>query len=147
VERHGHLHKVNFVRFLEFNVQHQNPTNESTGHCARYVAGAMRQAGMNVPQIPAAYKYREFLKDAGFALIPQHGYNPQIGDIVVWLPFKGRPTTKNSTGAHIYGHIQAYTGNRDYPWVSDFRQKSIHPYNLDPREVCEIYRLPENSAA
>lgn len=90
-----------------------NAHAESQGKCARYVREAIEKGGATIPLPRPTYAkdYGPVLSKLGFSRIPNAGYAPQRGDIVVIQPTKGRTE----------GHIQMFNGTI---WVSDFRQKA-----------------------
>ena len=141
----GHLDKHKFVETV-----YAKSGATPTGYCARFVHDAMSSAGLNLPSIDAwQYSHQKgpLLIAAGFVQVSVVGYQPQVGDIVIWLPCLGAPVEGYPKGAkHIYGHIQVYTGRSDYPWVSDFKQHEKSLPGLPgaswqtKRAVYEIYR-------
>lgn len=89
----------------------------SIGRCALYVRRALQAAGYSFTPQPSAYQYANgTLASAGFIKIKNEGYQPQVGDVVVF----------NRTAKNPHGHIQIYDGNQ---WVSDFRQPKFSPYS------------------
>ena len=145
--KYGHLDKLTFAQLA-----YQKSGAKPTGHCARYIWTAMSSAGLNLPLMDAwlySHEKSSVLQTAGFVQVSPVGYQPQIGDLVIWLPCLGKPVPGHPTGTkHVHGHIQVYTGRSDYPWVSDFKQhdKSLPglPSNTggwkSNRAVYEIYR-------
>lgn len=89
----------------------------SIGRCALYVRRALQAAGYSFTPQPSAYQYAHgTLASAGFIKIKNEGYQPQVGDVVVF----------NRTAKNPHGHIQIYDGAQ---WVSDFRQPKFSPYS------------------
>ena len=113
----------------------------------------MKSAGLDLPSLNAwQYSHQKgaALTAAGFVQVSPVGYRPQVGDVVIWLPCLGKPVEGYPKGAkHTNGHIQAYTGRSDYPWVSDFRQNERSLPGLPgpgwqtKRAVYEIYRYTD----
>ena len=147
--KYGHLDKKKFAQ-----TTYDNAEDSPTENCGRYIHNALAAAGLKIPS-NHAYQFSQeknsILREAGFVQLPQAGYHPQVGDIVVWLPCRGAPVpgVAEIKTHHIKGHIQVYTGRSDHPWVSDFKQhdKSIPglpgPGWATKRAVYEIYRYAE----
>lgn len=99
----------------------KNAHLRSQGLCAQYVRKALEVGGCCTWGHPLSAKgYNEFLTALDFSKIPQNGYQPKEGDIVVFDAVKGHP----------YGHIAIWNGKQ---WVSDFLQKNFyvaHSYKL-----------------
>lgn len=93
--------------------------SRTQGRCATYVRKALQAAGYKFKPQESAYMYatKGTLQEAGFVKISKEGYNPQVGDVVVW----------HRSAKHPHGHIQIWNGNQ---WVSDFRQRKISPYTV-----------------
>ena len=104
----------------------------STHHCAMYCRLGLEAAGLNTADRPAsgdAGDYGPFLLKHGAQTVPQEGYTPQVGDVVVF----------SKTSQHPYGHIEMYDGRN---WVSDFKQHSFSPYrDAGSAPPYTIYRL------
>ncbi len=102
----------------------QHAKSSSGGQCALYVRLALAAGGLtsfNANHPGYAYQYPSYLQNAGFTLVSQGTYSPQIenkisglqpGDVVVFQPI----------GSHKAGHIAIYTGTK---WVSDYVQKTM----------------------
>jgi hypothetical protein len=96
--------------------------------CATYVRKGLEAGGLNTDLRPNLAKdYGPFLLKIGFVAVPEVGYTPQAGDLVV---FEG-------TDKHTAGHVQVYDGKQ---WVSDFKQNSYNPYYDDTKS--QAYRFP-----
>lgn len=90
----------------------------STGKCALYVRKALQAAGYSFTPQRSAYLYNHgILAGAGFSKVPEIGYQPLVGDVVVF----------DRTAKNPHGHIQIYDGKQ---WVSDFRQRKFSPYSV-----------------
>jgi hypothetical protein len=104
----------------------------STHHCAMYCRMGLEAAGLSTADRPAsgdAGDYGPFLLKHGAQTVPQEGYVPQVGDVVVF----------SKTSQHPYGHIEMYDGHN---WVSDFMQHSFSPYrDAGSAPPYTIYRL------
>jgi hypothetical protein len=146
-KKYGHLNLHNFAHEV-----YAKSATSPTGHCARFVHDAMSIAGLKLP-LRDAWQYSHakgsLLTDAGFVQIFPGHYHPLIGDVVIWLPVRGKPVAsdpKHLHMSHIYGHIQVYTGRSDHPWVSDFKQRDKSNPGFPGegwktnRAVYEIYR-------
>lgn len=97
---------------VEFLMKHAK--RRSKNSCALYVRRAIEAGGCpTFLQPPSACDYDLFLPDLGFNEVPQDGYCPQKGDIVVFSAIKG----------HKHGHICMYDGHQ---WISDFKQRSMY---------------------
>ena len=78
----------------------------------------------------SAYEYAAWLQGRGAGLVPTQGYQPEVGDILVY----GR------NADHPAGHIQVYTSTG---WVSDFKQNSDNPYAKPASAGAKaVYRFP-----
>lgn len=120
------LDKDKFVNYMD-----QNAKNKSTGFCAMACRKGLAAGGLNTSGHPADAKdYGPFLVKNGASVVPNKGYKPEKGDIVV---FEGNKS-------HPYGHIEVYNGKG---WVSDFKQHSMIPYRSDvPPHT--VYRFPDD---
>ena len=101
-----------FVKWLDDNAH-----DKSTGRCAQYFRKALEASGLDTTGRPNLAKdYGPFLQKLGFSDVPQRGYIPQRGDVVVF-----------QSGLSPAGHVQAWDGSQ---WISDFSQgaKKISPY-------------------
>ena len=86
----------------------------SQGQCAQYVRRALEAGGVDLSQHPySAKNYGPFLTGQGLQPVPQAGYEPQKGDVVVIQTYPG---------GDVNGHIALHDGTR---WVSDFKQRDI----------------------
>ena len=79
-------------------------------------------------QAPAAKDYGPGLLKAGFRLIDiKSDSQLRVGDVVVFQVTRTSP----------WGHIAVWTGEI---WVSDYRQKSIHPDSSYKNAIPTFYR-------
>ncbi len=84
------------------------------GQCAKYVRKALEAGGADLSKHPYSAKdYGPFLTGQGMQPVPQAGYLPRKGDVVV---------IQNYRGGDVNGHIALYDGAQ---WVSDFKQRDI----------------------
>jgi hypothetical protein len=89
----------------------------AVGYCASNVQQALKAGGVSGAGHPAeARQYGPYLLSKGFISVPQEGYQPQKGDIVVIQP------DPNSASQVRYGHIAMYDGSQ---WISDFKQRDF----------------------
>ena len=98
-----------------------NGQEKSTHCCAWYTMRALQAGGCPAIILPAQW-YRYFMLLVQFEEIPQDGYVPQKGDVVVFE----RPTWRDCKQvSHWWGHIAMYNGDQ---WISDFKQQKMNPY-------------------
>ena len=103
----------------------------SQGKCAAYCRRAFEVGGVDTKGHPVDAKdYGPLLLWNDASVVPQSGYKPERGDVVV---FKG-------SAAHPSGHIAIYDGKQ---WVSDFKQNHMSPYGAGAPPAT-IYRFPGN---
>ncbi len=103
----------------------------SQGNCAKYVRQALQAGGVNLDKHPYSAKdYGPFLTGQGMLPVPQQGYVPQKGDVVV---------IQNYRGGDVNGHIALYDGTQ---WVSDFKQRDIWagPGYRTNQPAIQVYR-------
>jgi hypothetical protein len=113
----------------------QNTEPSSTGACALYVRQDLIAAGYtqfavvgNYPPYASEYATDGYLSNAGFATVPQSGYVPQAGDVVVFQPVTNHP----------YGHIEVYNGSG---WDSDYNQgNNMYPTSAYQGGQYTVYR-------
>lgn len=118
---------------VEYLVEHAESRSKSS--CALYVRRAISAGGCpTFGQPPSACDYDLFLPDLGFNEVPQDGYVPQKGDVVVFSAIKG----------HKHGHICMYDGHQ---WISDFKQRSMYSANAYRNNGMHTYwRRPDGKA-
>ncbi|MET1077927.1 MAG: hypothetical protein ABWY06_07890 [Pseudomonas sp.] len=86
--------------------------SDYSGKCATHVRRALQAGGGDLSQNPTYAKdYGPTLLGLGFTTVPNEGYTPKKGDVVVFEDYKGQ--------ASPAGHIQMYSGSH---WVSDMKQ-------------------------
>ena len=131
--RTGHGEVFNVGNAVDYLVSH---ANENSKHrCAEYVRSAMQAGGLNVDDRPGyAGAYAEYLPKKGWKKIPLDSV-PEPGDTVVVKPFVDK-----YGGAHSYGHIAMYAGQKGTKggkksgWISDFFQGTREGYSSRPPE-------------
>lgn len=130
VARHFLYNNYSNDAAVEYLLKHAEPKSRSL--CALYVRRAIEAGGCPTFGQPAsACAYDSFLPDLGFNEVPQDGYIPQMGDIVVFSAIEG----------HKHGHICMYDGGG---WVSDFRQRSMYSANAYRSQGTHTYwRRPD----
>ncbi len=115
--------------------QNAHGTNTYNGYCASACRKGLQAGGVKVPSTnghyPNANKYGPVLLKNGASVVPQNGYAPQGGDIVV---FEG-----GGPHNHPNGHIAIYDGKQ---WVSDTRQTQMAPNRSGYPGGYTIYRFP-----
>ena len=118
---------------VEYLVEHAESRSKSS--CALSVRRAISAGGCpTFGQPPSACDYDLFLPDLGFNEVPQDGYVPQKGDVVVFSAIKG----------HKHGHICMYDGKQ---WVSDFKQRSMYSASAYRSQGTHAYwRRPDGKA-
>jgi RHS repeat-associated protein len=120
------LNKDKFVNYMD-----QHAKNRSQHTCAAACRRGLEAGGLDTKGHPVdAGDYGPFLLKHGASVVPNKGYKPERGDVVVF--------DKNK--AHPYGHIEGYNGKG---WVSDFKQPSMIPYRSDVPSYT-IYRFPDD---
>lgn len=100
----------------------ENGQDKSTRCCAWYTIQALQAGGCPAVILPAQW-YRYFMPMVQFEEVPQEGYVPLKGDVVVFE----RPAWRSwKRVSQWWGHIAMYNGEQ---WISDFKQKNMSPYN------------------
>ena len=100
----------------------ENGQEKSTHCCAWYTMRALQAGGCPAIILPAQW-YRYFMPLVQFEEVPQKGYVPQKGDVVVFE----RPAWRSwKRVSQWWGHIAMYNGGQ---WISDFKQKNMSLYN------------------
>ena len=112
----------------------QHAQHRSKGLCAQYVRKALEAGGCCTWGHPFTAKgYYEFLTALDFSKIPQKGYSPKKGDIVVF----------NATKGHPYGHIAIWNGKQ---WVSDFLQNNFYvAHNYKQANDYQVFRMDKDT--
>ena len=123
------------IRF-RFPIEAYNEANnDSTNASAYYVRQAFERAFKKVTgrtfhmqQAPAAADYEPGLLKADFRIINiDKGSKFKVGDVVIY----------QVTSTSPWGHIAVWTGEI---WVSDYRQRSIHPDSSYINAIPRFYR-------
>ena len=97
-----------------------NKKGAATGRCAQFVREALEAGGMDMAGHPGSAKdYGNFLGTKGFNAVPENGYMPEKGDIVV---IDAVTTAQGAKKDHPDGHIAMYNGTT---WISDFAQRDF----------------------
>ena len=99
----------------------ENGQEKSRHFCAWYTMRALQAGGCPAIILPAQW-YSYYMPLLQFEEVPQEGYVPQKGDVVVFERPKWRSWKRIS---HWWGHIAMYNGEQ---WISDFKQKQMNPY-------------------
>lgn len=101
------------------NYLKNNANYKTQGNCAKYIADALEEGGLEFNRQPSAYMYhtKGILRNLDFKIIDRPN-NPKKGDIYV----------QDRTQSHPHGHIAMFCGNN---WISDFIQNSDQVYSYD----------------
>lgn len=107
----------------------EKATNHLTEHgldhskhwCAWYTMRALQAGGCPAIILPAQW-YRYYMPLVQFEEIPEKGYIPKKGDVVVFERPAGRDWKKIS---EWWGHVAMYNGEQ---WISDYKQGDKSPY-------------------
>ena len=89
--------------------------------CAWYTMRALQAGGCPAIILPAQW-YRYYMPLVQFEEIPEKGYIPKKGDVVVFERPAGRDWKKIS---EWWGHVAMYNGEQ---WISDYKQGDKSPY-------------------
>ena len=116
----------------------ENGQDKSTHSCSWFTMRALQAGGCPAVILPAQC-YRYYMPLVQFEEIPQYGYVPQKGDVVVFERPSWRSWTKIS---QWWGHIAMYNGEQ---WISDFKQKDMNPYHKPV--PYRIYRYNKHKSA
>ncbi len=127
--------EVKKIRLLHASEAYNGAHYKSIDACAYYVRQAFERAFKKVTgktfhmqQAPAAADYGPGLLKAGFRVIDlKNDSELQVGDVVLYQVTRTSP----------WGHIAVWTGEI---WVSDYRQRSIHPDSSYRTAIPTFYR-------
>ena len=127
--------EIEKIRLLHASEAYNGANYKSIDACAYYVRQAFERAFKKVTgrtfhmqQAPAAADYEPGLLKAGFRIINiDKGSKFKVGDVVIY----------QVTSTSPWGHIAVWTGEI---WVSDYRQRSIHPDSSYINAIPRFYR-------
>jgi hypothetical protein len=127
--------EIKKIRLLHASEAYNGAHYKSIDACAYYVRQAFERAFKKVTgrtfhmqQAPAAADYGPGLLKAGFRVIDiRNDSELQVGDVVLYQITRTSP----------WGHIAVWTGEI---WVSDYRQRSIHPDSSYYKAIPTFYR-------
>jgi RHS repeat-associated protein len=128
--------KINKDKIVDTMDKNAHGTNTYNGYCASACRKGLRAGGVKVPLVnghryPNANEYGPVLLKNGASIVPEKGYVPEKGDVVV---FEG-----GGPHNHPNGHIAIYDGKQ---WISDTRQTQMAPNRSGYPGGYTIYRFP-----